>query len=463
MHETPSLAPATASTSQSPTGHVAVHILRLVFFFSGFASLMYQVVWQRLLTVYYGVGPVATTLIISTYMLGLGVGALAGGALAERVQRRVRLYVIVELALGAFGAASPWLLDFVGRRTAGASYPMSLACMAAFLSMPTLMMGTTLPLLTKIVNAIQRDFLKSLSFLYFVNTLGAAVGALFASYVLISLWGLDSATYWAAAINFALAAVIYAVASRVEEPAGGRVDAAGPSAAGTRVAVQDAAHSLGRLAYLCVFVTGFLAIGYEILWFRMLGVFLKDSPYAFSTILAVYLFGIALGSFGMVWYQQRRVNAQGRATFFLLQVLIGVYLAVTFAALCDLGKHSTLVCEGLRESFWRTLHPPFWDTNYEAFWPWLGAMTDVFVYPAIFVFVPTLFMGAALIPKLFVGAGILLVALDMLACVPIVLSPDPRLAVFAWAVPGLLLAGVGFLLGIELQRVQEPAGESELV
>jgi predicted membrane-bound spermidine synthase len=390
-----------------------IHILRLVFFFSGFASLMYQVVWQRLLTVYYGVGPVATTLIVSTYMLGLGLGALAGGALAERVRQRVHLYVAIELALGAFGAVSPWLLDFLGRRTAGSSYPVSLVCMAAFLSLPTLLMGTTLPLLTKIVNSLQQDFLKSLSFLYFVNTLGAAVGAVFASYVVISLWGLDWATYCAAGINLALAVVIYAVARQMEPlvptlrvgtqspPLCGAVDTGRGAAAacvptrsvGTRN--EEVAGSLGRLAYLCVFVTGFLAIGYEILWFRVLGVFLKDSPYAFSTILAVYLLGIALGSFGMVWYQQRRVGAQGRATFFLLQVLIGIYLAATFAGMCYLIRHNTHIQEGLRESFWQTLHPPPWDASYEAFWPWLFKMTDVLIYPAIFVFIPTLFMGAS--------------------------------------------------------------------
>jgi len=379
--------PAIASTEASPccsTGRTAIHVFRLVFFFSGFASLMYQVVWQRLLTVYYGVGSVATTLIVSTYMLGLGLGALAGGALAERVKRRVHLYVLIELALGAFGAASPWLLDLLGRHTAGSSYPVSLLCMAAFLAVPTLLMGTTLPLLTKIVNSLQRDFLRSLSFLYFVNTLGAAVGAVFASYVVISFWGLDSATYWAAGINLVLAFVIFCFrgTDRTVLPA--------PSAASA-----DTAGSLGRWAYLCVFVTGFLAIGYEILWFRILGVFLKDSPYAFSTILSVYLLGIALGSFAMVCYQQRRVNVGGRAAFFLLQVLIGLYLAVTLAGVCYLASHNSHVQEWLRQSFWHTLHPPAWDLGYESFWPWFFRMTDVFWYPAIFVLVPTLFMGAS--------------------------------------------------------------------
>jgi len=379
--------PAIASTDASPccsTGRTAIHVFRLVFFFSGFASLMYQVVWQRLLTGYYGVGSGATTLIVSTYMLGLGLGALAGGALAERVKRRVPLYVLIELALGAFGAASPWLLDLLGRHTAGSSYPVSLLCMAAFLAVPTLLMGTPLPLLTKIVNALQRDFLKSLSFLYFVNTLGAAVGAVFASYVVISLWGLDSATYWAASINLVLAFVIFCFRG---------TDRAVLSAPPTTSA--ETAGSLGRWAYLCVFVTGFLAIGYEILWFRILGVFLKDSPYAFSTILSVYLLGIALGSFAMVCYQQRRVNVGGRGTFFLLQVFIGLYLAVTFAGVCYLGTHNSLVQEWLSESFSHTLHPPAWDLGYESFWPWFFEMTDALWYPAVFVLVPTLFMGAS--------------------------------------------------------------------
>ncbi len=390
-------------------------VLRLVFFFSGFASLMYQVVWQRLLTVYYGVGAVATTLIVTTYMLGLGLGALAGGALAERVDRRVRWDVVIEWVLGVFGIASPWLLDFLGRRTAGASYPVALACMAAFLALPTLLMGATLPLLTKIVNALQRDFLKSLSFLYFVNTLGAAAGAMFASYGVISLWGLDGAAYVAAGINLALAGVIYAVARRIEPATsaslqksraaifpGSEDEPALPAAPPTRDRQVDArnefpdgASALGRWAYWCVFVTGFLAIGCEILWFRVLGVFLKDSPYAFSTILAVYLLGVALGSFGMVCYQERSVEKHGRSVFFLLQALIGVYLAATVIGFCLLLRHSVGFRESLANAFWQTLHPPPWDIHYEAFGPWLFQMTDVLVFPIIFVLAPTLLMGAS--------------------------------------------------------------------
>jgi spermidine synthase len=358
-------------------------VLRLVFLFSGAASLMYQVVWQRLLTVYYGVGPMATTLIVSVYMLGLGLGALVGGAAAERVKSRVTMYMVVELLLGAFGVASPWLLDLLGRSTAGASYPVAMLWMALFLSAPTILMGTTLPLLTKAVNAVAGEFLKSLSFLYFINTLGAALGALTASYVVISLYGLDTAAYVAAAINLLLAAAVFPLRSLDREaPASGP---AGDSSGGT----------LGRWAYLCVFATGFLAIGYEILWFRFLGVMMKDSPYAFSTILAIYLLGIALGSLLMSRYRQSNLRLQGQSTFFLLQVLIGAYLWITLAGFCYADAHVEWFHKMVAEAFTMQLQPYPLQATWAANWKTAGGYASVLGYPLAFVFVPTLLMGAS--------------------------------------------------------------------
>lgn len=78
------------------------------------------------------------------------------------------------------------------------------------------------------------------------------------------------------------------------------------------------------------------------------------------------------------------------------------------------------------------------------------------------VYAAIMFAGAALMKRHFVAAGIVLVILDMIACMVIAICPDPRLAVFVWALPGLLLAAVGFLLGMELQHLQEPDGVSEL-
>src|SRR5262245_16059932 len=94
-------------------------LLGSIFFFSGFASLICQVAWQRSLASDYGVGAISITLIVSVYMVGLGLGALLGGFLAERVRNKIILYFIVELLIGVFGIASLPFLDYLGRYTAG--------------------------------------------------------------------------------------------------------------------------------------------------------------------------------------------------------------------------------------------------------------------------------------------------------------------------------------------------------
>jgi predicted membrane-bound spermidine synthase len=85
-------------------------LLSVVFLFSGLSALMYQVVWQRLLATYYGVGPISIALIVSVYTAGLGIGALLGGYLSERLKRIVVVYCVVEVCIGIFGAISPHVL-----------------------------------------------------------------------------------------------------------------------------------------------------------------------------------------------------------------------------------------------------------------------------------------------------------------------------------------------------------------
>lgn len=363
-------------------------LLLSVFFFSGFAALMYQVAWQRILTLYYGVGAVSTTLIVSVYMFGLGFGALLGGFLAERAKEKLFLYFVIELLIGCFGLLSLQLLDFLGRYTAGSSYTLSFFYMFLFLSIPTMLMGITLPLLTKIFNRLIQNFLDTVSLLYFINTIGAAVGSVFASYVVISFFGLDSAVYFAAAVNFMLAFLIF-LAKYV--PSGQDEDnyASRPQ--------NDHKAILGRVAYVLVFVTGFLAIGYEIAWFRIIGVLVKASPYAFSSVLSVYLLGIALGSFSMSKYLKKNSSVDKRSLFFIIQFLIGFTVIVIIAGYCYLTQH-TFLSAFTRESFYIELHPNYNVTSPQSLEDFLRAvysLIDVFLWPFLFVFIPTFLMGAS--------------------------------------------------------------------
>jgi predicted membrane-bound spermidine synthase len=366
----------------------------VIFFFSGFASLIYQVVWQRLLTLHYGVGAIAITLIVSVYMFGLGVGALIGGYLAERIRRKVLLYFIVEAMLGLFGLGSLSFLDVLGRYTAGTSYTVSLLCMVLFLSLPTLLMGITLPLLTKIFNSIIRDFFHSISLLYFINTLGAAIGALFASYLAITFWGLDGAIYCAVAINILLALAIVALS---------RLNIDSYKDISLKEQLDAGAGEFGRWAYLCVFITGFLAIGYEIVWFRVIGVLVKSSPYSFSSMLFMYLAGIALGSFTMEKYIRQRQLINKRALFFRMQFLIGVYVIVTFTGYYYLTLYTPFGKLTAR-SFGALLHPPLpldlpapalIFSSVSNFLQSMFSVLDIFFWPGVFIFIPTVLMGAS--------------------------------------------------------------------
>ncbi len=366
-------------------------MLTLVFFLSGVAALIYQVAWQRLLTLYYGVGSISITLIVSVYMFGLGFGALIGGFLAERVKKKIYLYFLIELLIGFFGLISLSFIQYLGEYTAGSSYVLSFFYMFVYLSIPTLLMGMTLPLLTKIFNEIIKDFLHTVSFLYFINTLGAAIGALVASYLIISLWGLDGAVYFAMVINFVLAGMLFFISCNYQP---------------LKIYMNGEEQGINRdrdsivnekNAYILVFITGFLAIGYEIVWFRMIGILVKDSPYAFSSILSVYLIGIAVGSFGMKKLLDKYKAIDRSQLFFALQFLIGFFVILSVTGYYFLTKY-TYLGAFTRTSFFIELHPPFMvpDTSsFKNFLKDMYAYLDIFFWPFLFIFIPTLLMGAS--------------------------------------------------------------------
>lgn len=365
-----------------------LRVTRLVFFLSGFSSLVYQIVWQRLLTLHYGVGAVSNALIVGVFLAGLGLGGLAGGWLAERRPRLLRTYQVVELAIGAFGLASIPLLAVLGRYTAGSGPVVAGLGAFLFLCVPTFLMGTTLPLLTKALNRGLRDFLRTISSLYFLNTLGAAAGAVVASYLFISLLGLDGAVWIAAGLNFAIALLVTRAARVPVEAVPPPVPAAPPSLP-TR--------GLGRLALPVVIVTGFLGIGYEMIWLRVVGVLVKDTPYAFASTLSVYLLGIALGS-----HLLGRAASRGRVRapfdlFFSLQAATAVVVAVTVVGLASASRSGLL--SGLLAASWASDPLPF-PYPPSDLPPAVGASfrfvpyTATFLWPVALVLAPTLLIGA---------------------------------------------------------------------
>lgn len=199
---------ADAATPRERALRAADLLLLASFFLSGASALVYQVGWQRALYGQLGVDIDSITIIVSVFMLGIGVGGMTGGWLADRLPRhRLRLYAAIELSIGAFGLASlaflPWLVALLG---AGAN----VAACFIFLLLPTVLMGTTLPLLTIEFDERRRNIGVSVGTLYFTNTLGAACGAALVPLVLLPQWTLPEVVRFAAFGNFTVIAFIAA-------------------------------------------------------------------------------------------------------------------------------------------------------------------------------------------------------------------------------------------------------------
>ena len=201
--------------AQAIAGRSVFALTRALFFASGFAALLYQIAWQRVLFGWYGVDLDSVSAIVSIFMLGLGAGAVIGGWLADRfASRRILLFALIELTIGAFGVFSLDIIDGVGGLFPAESIPRLVILTFLVFAVPTCAMGATLPVLvTELVERTQNVGL-STGTLYFVNTLGAASGALAAGNLLLPLGGLDGLVAVAATLNLLVAGIAYAAFRR---------------------------------------------------------------------------------------------------------------------------------------------------------------------------------------------------------------------------------------------------------
>jgi predicted membrane-bound spermidine synthase len=184
--------------------------LMLLFFASGTAALIYQVCWQRLLFQSIGVDIESVTIIVSSFMLGLGLGSLAGGELVDRHPgRTIEMFALIELATAVFGAFSPFLIRAASAAVIDSSRASTALVNFALLLIPTTLMGATLPILVAHVVRVYRNLGVSIGALYFANTMGAALGASLTGFVALYYLGLSSTIYIAASLNAVVGATAW--------------------------------------------------------------------------------------------------------------------------------------------------------------------------------------------------------------------------------------------------------------
>lgn len=190
-------------------------LIAAAFFLSGAAGLIDQVCWQYLLSIETGADAESLTVIVTTFMLGLGVGAMVGGHLVDRLPgQAIALFCIFECVIGFFGLFSvqwilyldPWLSTLPG-------YGVALLSFFALL-LPTVLMGATLPILVTWLSRLTGHVGNSTGFLYFANTAGATLGAGASGLVMLHWFDISQSLALASTLNFSAAAVGWLAARR---------------------------------------------------------------------------------------------------------------------------------------------------------------------------------------------------------------------------------------------------------
>lgn len=299
---------------------------------SGFAALVYQILWLRLLALVFGVTVWAASTVLASFMGGLALGSFAAARFGDRARVPLRWYGLVELGIGASALATPMALDGVERAfvalapaTGGdlvALTVLRVAISFAVLIVPTALMGATLPLVTRAALTHGAALGTRVSLLYGTNTLGAIAGAMVAGFYLVGGVGIGTAFLIAAALNVAVG--LAALAASAAPPSGATAGHA-PAAHTTPNAVGPGA----RAVLLAIFtLSGFATFVLEVVWFRVLVHYVHATTYAFTLMLAAVLAGIAAGS-----YAAAPLIRAGRAG---LGLLAAVELALGVASLGSL-------------------------------------------------------------------------------------------------------------------------------
>jgi spermidine synthase len=299
---------------------VSLNAVLRIFILSGAAGLIYEVVWARQLVLVFGNTTQAVSAILTGFFGGMAIGSALGGRLADRVRRPLRMYGLLELVLVVVVILTPITFRLLhevyrGAFTSLEANPGLLALVRFGLALlalgpATILMGATLPTLTRYLSRHADHLSEAFGELYAANTLGAIIGTILAGFFLIELLGLTGTLVVGAACSALAGAIALALDRRVRPldlparaavapvpprtaVAGGSVDPPPADPAPTR---EPGRISAVRLGLLVAFVSGLTSLGYQTLWTRLLASGTGNSTYVFTMILALFLIGIALGA-----------------------------------------------------------------------------------------------------------------------------------------------------------------------
>tara|TARA_B100000749_G_scaffold84052_1_gene63857 strand:+ start:237 stop:3365 length:3129 start_codon:yes stop_codon:yes gene_type:complete len=276
--------------------------LYLLFFFSGATSLVYESLWIRTLSLGVGSTSASMSMVLSIFFFGLSAGSFIGGKLAKKIKKPIFYYGLMEGLSGIFALLILYpILNFqsiLSYLPLEDSFSLTFtiikfAFVFILLILPTLCMGATLPLLIEICTHREKEYGRSISFLYALNTFGAVFGAFMTSFALIPSFGIvDSYIY-----TVVISVLVLIVSKVLQEKSNlySNSEIAAPTA--DKVSFSNLNIQNKRLLLTISGVVGFSAITAQVVWNKYLGIYFGTNIFGLGIILSIFLFGIALGSY----------------------------------------------------------------------------------------------------------------------------------------------------------------------
>jgi len=296
-------------------------VIYLLFFLSGFTSLLYEVVWERLLHLIFGLSTYAVTVVTASFMLGLALGYLVGQSRRLVQYHPLIVYGVAEGLIGVFALAFPLLVQLIDAVyvAAGGNFFLKIFLSVAILAFPATLMGLTLPTLARYV-AQGGSIGRQVGLLYALNTTGAVLGAFFAGVFFIRTYGALNTIFFATIINAAISLMALTQPRRTTPEQ-------------HQVNWSPTPTPLFSSFLLFPFVTGFVGLALEILWVRTLVCVVSNNTYSFAVVLADVLLGLALGAWLYALVGPSRATTQAKAFVFLLvEVIAAIFIIVSLTS-----------------------------------------------------------------------------------------------------------------------------------
>jgi spermidine synthase len=324
---------ADASRKQNSALQLVFPAAVLCLFLSGVAGLVYQVVWTRYLALFTGHTSYAIVVVLTAFMGGLALGNIVIGRVADGIRRPLAFYGWLEILIGVYALAFPEIFDIAygaylnaaeGTAPGGTTQRLLKAGISfATVIIPTILMGGTLPVLARMATRTLGELRDRVSTLYFINSLGAALGVAVAEFYFVPVWGLGTAVFAGAAMNLAVGALALFMSGYIQEERNTVSRNVEPATAPEQT--ENFTPAEIRLASIGIALSGAAAMLYEIAWTRMLGLALGSSSNAFAIMLITFITGIAIGS----WLIGRVRHIRNSMDWFAwMEIGIGVSIGV---------------------------------------------------------------------------------------------------------------------------------------